>query len=60
MNGDEVERMHLVPFVPSEFLISGSVAEMTFSLYNPCQDGRNHSSLIIESRDEILLKGGRL
>jgi hypothetical protein len=31
--------------------------EMSFSLCNPCHDGRDHSSLVVESRDEILLKG---
>jgi hypothetical protein len=35
-------------------------AEMSFSLCNPCHDGRNRFNLVIESRDEILLKGGRL
>jgi hypothetical protein len=52
--------MHLVPFVPSEFSISGSVSKDVFLLCNPCHDGRNCSNLVIKSRDEILLKGGRL
>jgi hypothetical protein len=52
--------MHLVPLVPSEFSISGSVREDVFSLCNLCHDGRNHSSLVIEPRDKILFKGGRL
>jgi hypothetical protein len=52
--------MHLVPFVPSKFSISGSVRRDVLLLCNPRHDGKNRSSLVIESQDEILLKGGRL
>jgi hypothetical protein len=31
--------------------------EMPFSLCSPCHDGRDRSNLVVESRDEILLKG---
>jgi hypothetical protein len=33
---------------------------MSFSLCNPCHVGRDRSNLVVESRDEILSKGGRL
>jgi hypothetical protein len=57
MNGDEAVRNAPCTFVPSEFPILESVSGDVFSICKPCHDGRNCSSLVIESRDEILLKG---
>jgi hypothetical protein len=52
--------MHHVSFVLSEPSMSRSVIGYIFLPCHPWHVGRDRSNLIVESRDEILFKGGRL
>jgi hypothetical protein len=51
---------HYVSFAPSEFSLQRSVSECIFNLCNLWLIRRFCSNLVVESRDEILFKGGRL
>jgi hypothetical protein len=51
---------HHVSFAPSEFSLPRSVSDYIFHLGNLCFIRRCCSNLVVESRDEILIKGGRL
>jgi ornithine carbamoyltransferase len=52
--------MHHVSFVLSEFLMSRSVIGYIFLPCSPWHVGMDCSNLVVESRDEILFKEGRL
>jgi hypothetical protein len=51
---------HHVSFALSEFSLSRNISEYVFHLCNPYLVRRCCYNLVVESRDEILFKGGRL
>jgi hypothetical protein len=51
---------HHVSFALFEFSLPRSVSKYIFRHGNLCLVGRHCSNIIVESRDEILFKGGRL
>jgi hypothetical protein len=60
MNGVEAARDAPCIFVLSEFSMSRSVIGYIFLPSNPWHIERDRSNLVVESRDEIPFKRGRL